>query len=200
MHVELLVEEESAAAAAEIIIPQLLPPDASFKIIRFQGKPDLLKQLPGRLRGYAALRYADLRLVVLVDRDDDDCVDLKKQVEATCFKAGIVTRTQNANRFVAVTCLAIEELEAWFFGDVPALTAAYPRVPASIGSRAAYRDPDRITGGTWQALERELQRVGYHRGGLAKITAAREIATKMNVDANTSASFRHFVRSVRALR
>jgi hypothetical protein len=88
--------------------------------------------------------------------------------------------------------LAIEELEAWFFGDVGALRAAYPGIPSSLGERANYRDPDAIRGGTWEALERELQRAGHHREGLAKIKAAQEIAAHMAPERNRSRSFQAF--------
>jgi hypothetical protein len=60
--------------------------------------------------------------------------------------------------------LAIEELEAWFFGDMDAVRALYPRVPETLEQRAGFRDPDAIRGGTWEALERILQRAGYFAG------------------------------------
>lgn len=50
--------------------------------------------------------------------------------------------------FQVLNRLAIEELEAWFFGDVAALHSAYPRVPSTLGRRSRYRDPDAIRGGT----------------------------------------------------
>ncbi len=59
--------------------------------------------------------------------------------------------------------------------------------------------PDTITGGTCEALERVLQASGYHRGGLAKVVAATEIAQHMNVEANQSRSFQVFRDGVRRL-
>ncbi len=88
--------------------------------------------------------------------------------------------------------IAVEELEAWFFGDVQALRAAYPRISPTLAQRAKFRDSDAITGGTWEALERELQRVGYFAGGLSKITAAREISLHMDPARNRSKSFQVF--------
>jgi len=82
-----------------------------------------------------------------------------------------------------------EELEAWFLGDVKAITAAYPGVPPSLAHQAGFRDPDAILGGTWEALERVLQRAGYHRGGLEKIKAAREISQHMDPHRTSSKSF-----------
>ena len=88
-----------------------------------------------------------------------------------------------------VNRIAIEELEAWYFGDWPAVCAAYPKVSAHVASKAGYRDPDSIAGGTWEAFERVLQRHGYFRGGLAKIEAARALGAAIDPARNRSVSF-----------
>ncbi len=88
--------------------------------------------------------------------------------------------------------LAIEELEAWFFGDWDAVRAAYPRVSKVIPNQANYRDPDAIKGGTWEAFERVLQRAEYFQTGLRKIEAARAVAGHWQPDSNRSRSFRVF--------
>ena len=85
--------------------------------------------------------------------------------------------------------MAIEELEAWYFGDWEAVLAAYPRASATISSQAKYRNPDEIAGGTWEAFERVLQKAGYYSGGLRKVEAARAVATQMEPSRNTSPSF-----------
>lgn len=200
MHVELLVEEESAASALELLLPQLLPAGSTSSVIRFQGKPDLLSKLPKRLRGYANIGSSSLRIVVLVDRDDDDCVELKRRLERICKDQGLPSKTTSPNRFFVANCLAIEELEAWFFGDVPAIVAAYPGVPPTLGAKAAFRDPDRIAGGTAEALERVLKEAGHHQSGLRKSAAAMEIAAHMDVGSNRSRSFQHFAETVRGLK
>lgn len=94
--------------------------------------------------------------------------------------------------------IVIEELEAWFLGDVPALCRAYPRLPTSLGQQDGYRDPDAIRG-TWEALERVLRKHGYHRKGLAKYVAAGDVAPHMDVDNNRSRSFQVFRDGLRRL-
>jgi hypothetical protein len=89
-----------------------------------------------------------------------------------------------------VNRLAIEELEAWYFGDWDAVKAAYPRVSNAVADRAKYRDPDAIAGGTWEAFERILRSAGYFRTGLRKIEAARAVAKHWQPHANRSRSFR----------
>lgn len=194
MHIEILVEEPSAEAALQNIVPMIVGQDVSFAIHPHQGKSDLLAKLPGRLRGYRAWLPSDWRIVVLIDEDREDCEDLKARLEAAASEAGLVTKSiaGRTSQFQVLNRLAIEELEAWFFGDVEALHGAYPRVSLHLGKKAKYRDPDAIVGGTWEALERELQRLGYHPGGLPKMSAAREISTHMDPARNRSKSFQVF--------
>jgi hypothetical protein len=202
VHLELLVEELSAEAALQTLLPTIVGPDVTFAIHPFRGKNDLLRKLPARLRAYSKwVHEADTRIAVLLDEDRQDCKRLKAQVEEAATVAGLATKSSVASGepFVIVNRLAVEELEAWFFGDIAALRMAYPRVPATVEGRAAYRDPDEIAGGTWEALERVLQAAGYHRGGLAKVTAARDIALHMHLDRNRSSSFQRFREGLEAL-
>lgn len=201
MNLEVLVEERSAEQALRVLLSRIVP-NAAFEVRVFQGKTDLLKKLPDRIRGYATwITRADTCLVVLVDRDDDDCLALKADLEKMAAAAGLPTAKVAPvdSRADVINRIAVEELEAWFFGDVPALCAAYPRIPVSLGQQAKYRDPDAIVGGTWEALERVLQARGYHLGGFAKVAAATEIARHMNVDANRSQSSSVFRDGVRQL-
>lgn len=78
-HLELLVEELLMEALLRELLPCILPVDRSFEIHTFQGKRDLLGKLENRLKGYARWLPADWRIVVVVDRDDDDCLRLKQQ-------------------------------------------------------------------------------------------------------------------------
>lgn len=191
-HVEILVEEPSMEAALRLIIPKIS--DAlSFEIYPYRCKQDLLGKLPARLKGYAAWLPQDWRIVVIVDRDDDDCAALKRQLEKAARDAGLISRTRRAGGgFQVVNRLAIEELEAWFFGDWDAVCAAYPGVDRNVPNKSKYRDPDAISGGTWEALERILRRAGHFQTGLRKIEAARAIAQHMNPAANRSRSFGAF--------
>ncbi len=179
-------------AALRLIVPKISV-DLSFEIYPYQCKQDLLDKLPARLQGYATWLPEDWRIVVVIDRDDDHCNELKERLERAARKAGLTTRTErHRGRFQVVNRLAIEELEAWFFGDWEAVRTAYPRVNVNIPNKRGYRDPDAIGGGTWEALERILQRAGYFRTGLRKIEAARSIAQHMDPERNRSTSFRVF--------
>lgn len=193
MPLEILVEELSAETALRALMPKLLP-GVPYQIRVFRGKSDLLKKLPQRLAGYAAWPGVDARILVLVDRDEEDCHALRNRLDDAAASVGFEV---SGSKRQVVNRIAIEELEAWFFGDVDALVAAYPRVPTSTASRSAFRDPDAVRGGTAEALERLLKAHGYHRGGLAKVGAARDISLHMNVERNRSRSFQVFRDGIR---
>lgn len=193
MHIEFLVEEPSAEAALRNLVPRIVPGvDVQFRV--FQGKQDLLSKLPGLLKGYRRWIPADWRIVVLVDEDRQDCTKLKAEMERAAEDAGLITRkiAGGGSNFQVLNRISIEELEAWFFGDLQALHLAYSRIPRSLETRSKYRDPDAIQGGTWEELEKELQRKGYFHGGLAKIEAAKAISAHMDPDQNRSKSFQVF--------
>ncbi|MEX1009662.1 MAG: DUF4276 family protein [Acidimicrobiia bacterium] len=202
MYVELLVEEPSAEEALRVLLPKMLGDEHMFEIHVFRGKRDLLAKLPGRLRGYARwIKHAHAKVAVLVDEDREDCLALKRKLERAAADAGLVTKSSAApgDPFLVLTRFAVEELEAWFFGDCDAVRAAYPGVPTTLEQRAPFRDPDAILGGTWERLEKVLQQAGYHRGGLAKSLAARDIAAHMDPLRNRSRSFQHFHSGLVAL-
>lgn len=179
------------------LLPRLLPQERTFGIHPFQGKDDLLKKLEARLRGYAAWLPDDSRVVVVVDRDDGDCEQLKRQLEATAGRAGLRTRSRaGSGPWQLVNRIAVEELEAWYFGDWVAVRSEFPRASAGVPGRQRFRNPDAIAGGTWEAFERVMQEHGYFSGGLAKIEAARLIGRQIDPNRSTSRSFRVFTRAI----
>lgn len=195
-HVEVLVEEPSMDAVLRELLPKILGP-IGFEIYPYQCKDDLLAKLPERLNGYASWLPDHFAILVVVDRDDDDCRDLKAKLDQIARDAGLVPRSDaRGGRFAVINRIAIEELEAWCFGDWQAVRKAYPGVSEHIPNKKPYRDPDGIRGGTWEAFERVLQKAGYFKGGLRKIEAAREIAQHMSPARNTSPSFQALCRAL----
>lgn len=191
--IDFMVEEPSMEAFLRAVLPGILGTTA-FNIYPFQDKGQLLSRLPVRLRGYVHWIEPDRRIVVVVDRDDDDCISLKQSLEQMAEDAGLSTRSrpQQNGQFTVINRIAIEELEAWYFGDWEAVRSAYPKVPATIPKRAAYRNSDGIAGGTWEHFEQVMQRAGYFRGGLRKIEAAQAIGPHIDSERNRSHSFQVF--------
>lgn len=198
MHVEFLLEEPSAEAALTAILPKILVDDVTFDFHVFEGKRDLLKQLPLRLKGYRRWLPPDWRVFVLIDEDRQDCLKLKGQLENAAREAGFSTKSHpnSDGDFQIVNRLVVEELEAWFFGDVEALREAYPNVSNTFQNRAKYREPDAITGGTWETLERLLR--GYYPNFLPKRVVAQNVAPHMEPSRNRARSFQVFVEGLKA--
>lgn len=193
IHLVFLVEEPSMEAFLNGLLPRVLAPECTFEVHSFQCKADLLTNLPVRLKAYAKWLPENWRIVVVVDRDQDDCHELKKRLEAIAACAGLNTRTCSANKtWQLVNRIVIEELEAWYFGCWQAVCAAYPRVSSMLIKQKRYRHSDEIQGGTWEAFERVMKRYGYFQGGLNKIEAARSINLHVDPLYVTSPSFRLF--------
>ncbi|MFZ4614804.1 MAG: DUF4276 family protein [Rectinemataceae bacterium] len=192
-----LLEEESMEAFLRAALPGILPASMSYEAHPFRGKGDLLRKLKPRLKAYRSWLPEDHRIFVLVDRDNEDCRSLKELIDAMAAEADFPThRGASSGAWRLASCIAIEELEAWYFGDWEGARRAYPRLPATIPEQAPYRWPDEIRGGTWEAFERIARKAGYFSGGLRKIEAARAIGTHIDARRNRSESFRHFIAAI----
>lgn len=201
MRIEFLVEEQSAEEALKHLLPRLIGQRAQWQPINLGSKYKLLKALPQRLAAYRQRieRGEDLRVVVLVDRDDDDCAALKRQLEDASRQVALATKSAPATdgQFFVVNRIVIEELESWFIGDPAALRQAFTGLPKIDETKGIFRNPD--NGGSWEALHRFLRKNGIYKGSYPKIDAARRIAPKLDLHANRSRSFRVFLDGVEAL-
>lgn len=194
---EFHVEERSMEMFLRAWLPNHLPANCTFGIRAYKGKEALLRKIGGRLEGYAIWMDEGLRIVVIVDRDRDDCKKLKSNLEKICKDSGLRSKQAvGGPDWQVVTRIAIEELEAWYFGDWDAVRAAYPRVSASVPAKAPYRDPDAIAGGTWEAFERVLKKHGCIKYRLAKTKAATAIGNHIDPTRNRSHSFKVFWNAI----
>ena len=137
MHIEFLLEETSAEIVLNEIVPKIVGEDITFSPRNFSGKQNLLKKLPERLRGYKNRinHEQDLKVVVLIDRDKEDCEKLKLQLEEMAEEAGLLTPSLSDN-FQVLNRIAVEELEAWFFGDIDAFTNKLSKSPNKSANEA----------------------------------------------------------------
>lgn len=205
MHLEILIEDSSGKRMLDSIVPAILGPIGAphtWRIIAYKGvghlpkglegghdaaKRILLDRLPTVLRGYGRTPGID-GVVVVVDADERDCraflADLRE----------ILTRVRPA--MPVVFRLAIEEVEAWYFGDRTALLGAYPKARRDILARYVQ---DAVCG-TWEMLADAIHpggraviaRGGFPAAGAAKHEWASRIAPLMDPDRNVSPSFREF--------
>lgn len=196
---EVLVEELSMEEALRHLLPKIVQGRVQWKIINMRSKGRLLKELPSRLRAYRRRMDAGepIKVVVLVDRDQDDCHDLKQRLEVMAREAGLHTKTAmgGTGNFQVVTRIAVEELETWFIGDAEALKTAFTSL-RSVRFPGSFANPD--NGGTWERLHRFLKQNRIYCSSYPKIEAARKIAEHMNPARNRSGSFQVFRQGVEA--
>ncbi|WP_326800328.1 DUF4276 family protein [Streptomyces sp. NBC_01808] len=159
-----------------------------------------MKKLPDRLQGYAASRRRgeDFRVAVLVDRDNDDCRDLKRRLDSIALDAGLTPRTKRGPEgdFEVLNRIAVRELESWYFGDWDAVVHGFPKVTSSV-PRAYRGDPDSVTGKCSDAFEKVLRSHGIKIA--SKPEWGRKIGPHLNPDVNRSTSFNSFVAGIRQL-
>ena len=193
MHIVFLVEELSMEVALKNIAPKILKENASYNIHPYTCKQDLLENLESKLRGYKHWHTSDLKIVVLVDKDQQDCHTLKSELEEKANRVSFGTKSSpKRSEYQVINRIVIEELEAWFFGDIDALRVEYQRIPITLSAKAKYRNPDAISGGTWETMEKLMNDNGYFRGGLRKTELAKNVSKHMDPTINRSRSFQVF--------
>ncbi len=178
-----LLEERSAAALLESLLPRILPQGVSHRLITFEGKQDLAKQLEHRLRGY---RNQKARFLVMVDQD--------REPECRRAKAALVRLCQQSGR--AEACLvriACRELETFYLGDLQAVAEAFNIAGlAEKQQRAKYRNPDRLANPASELGQ-------LTAGSYQKVSGSREIGRLLDLRNHRSASFYQLVRGIERL-
>jgi len=175
-----MVEEPSMKELLKIILPKILPDDfENCLILPHSGKSDLAKSIPIKLRAW---QNSDDKFIIVHDRDgNDDCRQLKAELLSLCEDG-------RNDYLVRIVCV---ELEAWYFGDLQAVSRAYGKDYTPLAMKSKYRNPDKL--GNAKEELRKLVPTYQPIGG------ARQIAAHMDVDSNTSHSFRVFVSGVRKM-
>jgi len=176
------LEEESAKALLERLFPLLIPKGSqvSPRFIVFEGKQDLEKQLPKKLRGYLNPRA---RFIVMRDQDQGDCRIIKKSLTALC---------PVSHRPKTIVRIACRELESFYLGDLRAVESGLG-VSGLAGkqNKAKFREPDRLS-----SPSRELEKLTGNR--YQKIAGSRAIAPHLDLRAPRSRSFHHLLQAIRS--
>lgn len=170
-----LLEERSMKVFLEGLLPRLFP-QLPFLCVAHEGKSDLEKSIPRKLKGW---REPEVRFLVLRDNDGADCRALKNRLTALCQEAGKDT---------ALVRLACQELEAWYFGTPNALSTAYGKPDLeSLDTRSRYRDPD--------AISRPSDELAKILPEFQKVSCARKMGSILDRD-NRSRSFQVLLQAV----
>jgi hypothetical protein len=213
MHLEVLVEDLSGKKALDILLPKILSEqNCTFRVHAYKGighipkdmkdtanasKRVLLMNLPKLLKGYGKTFPPGYRaaVVLVCDLDNKNLEVFLGELRGILAKCNPKPET----RF----CIAIEEEEAWFLGDLAAVKSAFPNAKNDI--LEAYKN-DSICG-TWEILadavytggSNALSKKGSHVVGAEKSRWAETIPPQMDVNNNKSPSFCFFRNAIRSL-
>lgn len=177
-----LLEERSAQALLESLLPRILPAGMSHRLIPFEGKQDLEKQLTKRIRGYA---NREARFIILRDQDSaPDCTVVKQRLLSLCADSG---RAKDC--LVRIAC---RELETIYLADLAAVEAALQMQGlAKHQAGRKYRTPDAL-----ESPSHELRKLAAR---YEKIAGSRAMGLHLSLDNERSPTFRHLVSGIRRM-
>ena len=144
----------------------------------------LLDLLPAKLRAWAALP-ADHVVVVLVDADQDNCVELKSKLLA--MYAGLPKKPANV-----LFRISVEEAESWLIADWQAVCAAYPKAKVQ---KIALLAPDAVVG-AWERLAEAMGQKPRDCNSADKYEWAKKIMPHLDLDSPKSPSLLAFVEGI----
>ena len=175
-----LLEEESMKALLDILLPKVLPKSVEFLCIPHEGKQDLEKSIPRKLKAW---KKPDTYFVIVRDKDSADCLVLKQRLATSCSNAG------RPDSLVRIAC---HELESWFLGDLAAVGQAF-NIPNLIKKQnnKKYKQPDKLANAS-EELEKLVK-------SYRKVGGARKIAPYLAIENNRSQSFQCFISGIKAL-
>ena len=174
------LEEPSAKEMLNGVLPKILPETMTAKYVVFQGKQDLEKRLPIRLKAW---QDPNTKFVVMRDQDSGNCVEIKN---------GLLTKCRDAGKPETLVRIACHELEAFYLGDLQAVGNALG--PTNLGrqqDKAKFRNPD-----TLNNAAQELKKLvpSYQ-----KVSGSRALSPHLDIDNNCSTSFTALIAGVRRL-
>jgi hypothetical protein len=178
-----LLEEASAKALLSTLLARLLNAEISFRLIPFEGKQDMEKQLVKRIRGY---QNRNARFIILRDLDSHpDCIALKQRLIALCHEAG---KAENC-----LVRLACRELETFYLADLAAVERALAVSGLSKKQNTSkFRTPDALG-----SPSRELKQLTGQV--YEKIAGSVAIGEHIELDNTRSPSFRNLIAGIRRL-
>lgn len=180
--IEFLLEEPSMANALKVILPQILPEGLALDINCFlrphQGKQDLQKSIPKKIKTFSKFHIPS-KIIIVHDQDSNDCKELKTAILKLCEDNG------NCPVLVRIAC---RELENWYLGDMDAINKVYREFKPR---NHKYRSKFRIVDNTHGSYELESLIPSFQ-----KSYASRNIPKYFQIDENKSVSFKQFKNGV----
>nr|WP_287736585.1 hypothetical protein [Microcystis sp. M113S1] len=81
-----LLEESSIENVLNELLPKIIPPEISYICISHQGKQDLAKSIPKKLKAFKK-SSPNTKFIIVHDQDSHDCHKLKKELGEICQNA-----------------------------------------------------------------------------------------------------------------
>lgn len=178
-----LLEEPSAKAMLESLLPRMLDSSIKFKLIAFEGKQDLEKQMIRKMRNYT---NPHARFIVMRDQDAmPDCLLIKNDLLARCAEAG--------RQGVSLVRIACRELESFYLADLAAVEDGLGlRGLVKQQGMAKFRNPDHL-----QKPSKELSILTKKR--YEKVNGSRLIGKNLDVKNERSISFKNLVAGIKRM-
>ncbi|MES2614500.1 MAG: DUF4276 family protein [Bdellovibrionota bacterium] len=154
--------------------------EVDFITIPHQGKTDLKRSIPKKLRAW---NEKNVHFIVLHDKDSNDCKKLKKELQILCHDA------KRPETLIRIVCF---ELESWFLGDLRSVGLAFNMLNLyKKQSMSKFKDPDLLA----NAADELIKLIPEYR----KSSSPKKIGLYLSIDDNNSKSFHVFIEGVRRI-
>ncbi len=174
-----LLEERSMADVLRSLLPKLIPgwqEDIDFRLIKHEGKADLEKSIPRKLRGW----NVPTTFIIVRDNDGGDC---------KLHKQRLLSLAGGCDKHTLLVRIVCQNLESWYLGDPDAVAQAYgkPAIAKHSGKKE-FAMPDAHANGD-QIIARYIPE--FHKG-----SGAMRIGPYLDPNRNRSPSFNAFCAGI----
>ena len=176
----IMVEEQSIEEVTKIIVRRL-GIENQIVVIPHNGKNDLEKSFPRKILNWK--KPERTRFVICRDNDGLNCTLLKQRLKDLVPK--------NAQHDFKLR-LVMNELEAWYLGDLNALNLAGLITKGTVAqnlNKKTFKFPEHVS-----KAKLEFKKL-VKSGG--QITLARKIAPHLDLQNERCKSFKHFISAIR---
>ena len=178
-----LLEEMSASAMLETLLLRILDRQIKPRMLVFEGKQDLEKQMMKRMRGYI---NPQARFIVMRDQDSaPDCGVVKQSLLKKCAEAG--------RQDVSLVRIACRELESFYLADLAAVEMALELKGLSTQqNKAKFRCPDSLS-----SPSGELSIITGKQ--YQKVSGSRVIGLHLDANNQRSSSFKNLISGIKRM-
>jgi hypothetical protein len=183
----IFTEEKSLEICLDNLLPKIISNRSEqIKIRSHCGKEDLKKALKTALPTIS--KSQGVKILITIDQDKDDCKNLKKELQK------IIQEKCHCDYKIRIIC---QELESWFFGDLNAVSLAYPRFKfEQHRNKSRPKNVDEIDKPS-KELVKILEKIYSKK--ISKRELCEKISPLLNIAQNTSNSFNQTIQAIQHL-